>query len=192
MADLLGSRQPPDHRQPDLVADLHPEAVRLAWIDALATAVWLVQPNEDAPEGSGPSTDELVPMPKKGTRYRSLDPAHSAEIVLGEFVVAAVTSPTTGTVVPFRSCEGLIDLDGGAAMVVGTNGESFVLDPRGRRAPAARRRARAGPRRSTAAIGRPDDEHVRVRLSGERRRQARTPRIQLPMRSKAGRPGARS
>ena len=42
VTDLLGSGQPPDHRQPDLVADLQPEAVRLAWIEALATAVWLV------------------------------------------------------------------------------------------------------------------------------------------------------
>ena len=53
VSDLLGSRQPPDHRQPDLVADLHPEAVRLAWIDALATAVWLVPSGEDAPRAPG-------------------------------------------------------------------------------------------------------------------------------------------
>jgi len=130
VGDLLASGQPPDHRQPDLVADLHPEAVRLAWIDALATAVWLVSPNEDAPEGTGLAGDELVPMPKKGTRYRAFDPADPTEIVLGEHVVAAVTSPTTGTVVPFRSCEGLIDLDGGVSMIVSTNGESFVIDPR--------------------------------------------------------------
>jgi hypothetical protein len=130
VSDLLDNHQPPDHRQPDLVADLHPEAVRLAWIDALATAVWLVPSGEDAPEGTGPASDELVPMPKKGTRYPALDPADPTELVLGPHVVAEVTSPTTGTVVPFGSCAGLIDLDGGALMIVGTNGDSFVIDPR--------------------------------------------------------------
>ncbi len=185
VTDLLGSGHPPDHRQPDLVADLHPEAVRLAWIDALATAVWLVPAGEAAPEGSGPSTDELVPMPKKGSRYRAVDPADPAEIVLGEFVVAEVTSPTTGTVVPFRSCEGLVDLDGGMAIVVDANGESFVIDPAawvdGQQLLADPARSGAG--RAPAPIGRPDGEHLRrrrrPRLTRERRRrQARTPRIQ--------------
>ncbi len=128
VSDLLDNRQPPDHRQPDLVADLHPEAVRLAWIEALATAVWIVPVGEDVPEGTGPASDELVPMPKKGTRFDALDPADPTAVVLGEFVIADVTTPSTGTVVPFRDCEGLIDLDGGLSMVVGRNGEVIVVD----------------------------------------------------------------
>lgn len=130
VSDLLDNHPPPDHHQPDQVADLHPEAVRLAWIDALATAVWLVPDEEEAPEGSGPATDELVPMPRKGTRHPAIDPADPTELVLGEHVVAEVTSPTTGTVVPFGSCAGLIDLDGGNSMVVGADGSSFLIDPR--------------------------------------------------------------
>ena len=97
-------------------------------------------------------------MPRKGTRYPALDPADPTELVLGAHVVAEVTSPTTGTVVPFRSCEGLIDLDGGLSMVVGTNGESFVIDPRtlvdGDEL--VRGAARAGPGRAAGAVGRPD------------------------------------
>ncbi|MGZ4707429.1 MAG: hypothetical protein ACXWBN_01650 [Acidimicrobiales bacterium] len=129
ISHLLDNQQPPDHRQPDLVADLHPEAVRGAWIDALASAVWLVPRDEDAPEGTGPASDSLVPMPRKGTCHAAVDPADPRTIVLGEFVIAEVTGPDTGCVVPFRACEGLIDLDDGTSMVVGTNGDVIVIDP---------------------------------------------------------------